>query len=456
MPAYIRVPPDSTGKKLATHEYVDTNGDSVHAQVQHIADKVDHSHTLAIDGRGAASIRFSEGQPTLSGFSALKVSNQRALGVYESSAGSYDELFSITLAVGGSNTYDDVGHGMLLGVTGASGSRCLRMTNRYHYYLPGSSNSIIMTVACGDTGKTGNTRRWGAFDAQDGLFFALINQTIAVVMRSSTTGSIVETVANQANWSHDKLDGTGDTGIDLDITKINVWWIDYQWLGAGRVRFGIYAPDGGRIVCHQFENAGLNTLPFMRTGSLPLATENINTAATGSSSELRETCLAIYTEGTYEDWTFWRNSDIDAVGVTVTDTPTSIIAVRAKSLVPGLNHHNSVNVLPETLNIYCDQPFRLELTENVTATGGTWGVTSAESILEASTNTVVSGLGVPFKTWFFAAGTHSIDLSSYFERNDEGIIANADGTVIPWAFIGTRLGATNSVVTLNMGYRELW
>ena len=244
--------------------------------------------------------------------------------------------------------------------------------------------------------------------------------------------------------------------MNIDITKINVWWFDYQWLGAGRVRFGIYTPDGGRLVCHQFENAGANTVPFTRTGTLPLTTENVNTGATGSSSELRESCMAMYTEGTFEDWTFWRTSDIDSVAKTVTATTTNIVAFRAKVLVPELNHHNSINILPETLNIYCDQPFRLDLFQSVTTTGGTWDVTTASSLLEASTNTSISLLPLTFKTWFFGAGAHSVDLTDYFEPNDEGIIPTSAGGQETWAFAGKRLGGTDSIVTLNMGYKELW
>lgn len=454
--SFVQVPPDGAGKKLSTHEYVDVNGDLVHVQVMHISDHANHTNTLAIDDRGSASVRFSEGQPILSGFGALKVSNQRALGVYESTAGSYDDLFSITLENGGTNVYDDVSHGILLGVTGAAGSRCLRMTNRYHYYLPGSANSVVMTISCGDTGKVGNTRRWGAFDEQDGMFFALIDTTPAVVIRSSTSGSIVENVVTQANWNKDKLNGTGGSGITLDVTKINVWWLDYQWLGAGRVRFGIYAPDGSRIVCHQFENAGQNALPFTRTGTLPLATENINTAVTGSSSELRESCMAIYTEGTYDDWTYWRSADVNAESVVVGSTETTVVAFRAKALIPTLNHHNTVNIFPETLNIHCDQPFRLNLYKHVETSGGTWGNTGASSLIETSLNTTITPTKPVFKTWFFPAGTHCVDISQFFEVNDEGIIPNSDGTLEPWAFTAKRLGTTNATVTLNMGCKEHW
>ena len=48
------------------------------------------------------------------------------------------------------------------------------------------------------------------------------------------------------------MDGTGKTGLELDFTKAQLFVIDMEWLGVGRVRFGFYAY--GRIYyCHQIE-----------------------------------------------------------------------------------------------------------------------------------------------------------------------------------------------------------
>lgn len=453
--SYVQVPPDSTGKKLHTQQHA-VNGSDVQVQVMHIADKNASANILAIDPRGAAAVRFSEGQPTLSGFGALNVSQPNVLGVYESSSGSYDDLYSIELASGGASTYDDIGHGMLLTTTGVNGSSVKRTTNRYHYYLPGSSNNLAMTIACGDTGKVGNLRRWGAFDDQDGVYFELYETTLNVVIRSSTTGSVVNTKVPQSSWNMDKLDGTGVSGVTIDVTKINIWWLDYQWLGSGRVRFGIFAKDGSRIICHIVENAGQNVVPYMRTGTLPLATENTNFAATGSGSQLRESCLAIYTEGQISDYTFWRHSDANALGVVATGTDTQLFTLRSKVLVPSLNHHNSIIAYPETLNVYSDQPVRIDIWQNVTATGGTWNLLAAEVSIEGSTDTVLTNLVTPFKTLFFPAGVTVVDMSKYFEVNDEGILLGANGVPNSWAFTAKKLGATNATVTVNLGYRELY
>ena len=165
--------------------------------------------------------------------------------------------------------------------------------------------------------------------------------------------------------------------------------------------------------------------------------------------------MAIYTEGTHEDYTFWRSADMTATA-TATTADVNVLALRSLVTPVGLNHHNSVIAYPETLNIYCDQPVRIDLSQGVTATGGTWLIGSGETSIEGSSDTAITDLGNSFKTWFFGAGAHTIDLTEYFEVNDEGIMLNADGTTEVWAFTAKRLGGTNSVVTLNLGYKELW
>jgi hypothetical protein len=453
--SYIQVPPDSTGKKLHTQEHI-VGGSTVQVQGMHIADPTDPTKVQKVDAQGAASVRFSEGQPILSGFGNLKTTNQKVLGVYESSSGSYDTLFSVVETLGGLSTYDDTAHSHVLSTTTTSGSRVLRTTNRYHYYLPGSSNLVMMTATFGDIGKPNNIRRIGAFDDQDGVYFELFGTTFSAVVRSSTSGSIVETKIPKSSWNKDKLDGTGVSGITLDITKFNIFWIDYQWLGAGRVRFGIFAPDGSRIVAHQAENAGEYYVAYMRSGTLPLSTENINTGATGSGSELREGCLAIYCEGDTSDYTYWRYSDMDRVGVTCSGTDTHILTLRAKTTPPGLNHHNSVSVYPETLCVYTDQAVRISLFAQTELTAGAWGLEGASALEGSIDGTLSTTTAQVFKTWFFSPGAHSISLTEYFESNDEGIQLNADGTQANWSFVGKKLGTTDAIVTLNLGYRELW
>lgn len=453
--AYIRVPPDGAGKKVYTVTQT-VSGESVESQVTHIADPLAPTQYLKIDNQGSASIRFAEGQPPLAGFGYLKTATQRVLGVYESSQGSYDDLFTIVTGNGGLSTYDSVGNGQILSTSTASGSRCFRQTNRYHYYVPGSANYILMTIACGDLGKSNNVRRWGAFDEKDGVFFSLEGTTLYAVVRSSTTGTVVETKVAQSSWNKDKVDGTGLSGFDLDLTKINLWWIDYQWLGSGRVRFGVFTPSGSRIVCHQFENAGVNTLPYMRSGTLPLATENINSNITASTSELRESCMAMYTEGTYEDYTFWRYSDIDVENHNITGEETPVCFIRSKATLLDLDGHNSITVYPEYMNIWANSTYKICMYQDVGDFTGSWGLTDPSSTLEAITgNYPIEGR--PFHCWYINSGISRFDLTPLFEVNDEGIHRNADETSEVWAISAMPIGeSTGGKISLNLAYRELW
>jgi hypothetical protein len=449
---FVTIPPDSTGKKIYTRQHL-VNGNNVQAQVLHLADPTSPENIQAIDNRGSASVRFAEGQPIMSGFGSLKNTQQRALGVYEASLDTYDALFTVEEVTGGVNTYDSVGSSNVLSVTGTIGSRVTRTTNRYHYYNPGTSNLINQTIACGDTGKVGNSRRWGAFDNNDGLYFELAGTELGAVIRSSTSGSVTHNRVARQNWNGDKLDGTGPSGHNIDLTKINVYWIDYQWLGAGRVRFGIYEPSGARLVCHSFFNAGTNNLPYMRTGTLPLRTENVNTAAAGASSELREVCMAAYTEGDFKDYAFWRAADMDVTDVTVT-TGTHLLSVKSKTTING--KHNSVQTYPETLNVYADEPCAITIWQTTSLTGGSWTLTSDSSIDGTIDGTLSTAGSRKFKVVYITKGAASIDMAEWFEVNDEGIMCAANGVAEVWSFTATKLSPLPTKVSLNLSYRELW
>lgn len=58
----------------------------------------------------------------------------------------------------------------------------------------------------------------------------------------------VETWVYQNDFNIDKLDGTGPSGVNLDLTKLNVWQINFRWLGAGEMRFAVEDPDNGDMI----------------------------------------------------------------------------------------------------------------------------------------------------------------------------------------------------------------
>lgn len=73
----------------------------------------------------------------------------------------------------------------------------------------------------------------------------------------------------QSMWNMDKMDGTGPSGYNLDVSKMQMAYIDYTWYGAGYIRFGFRAVNGDIVYCHKMPNNNVNTSAYMRSGNLP-------------------------------------------------------------------------------------------------------------------------------------------------------------------------------------------
>jgi hypothetical protein len=73
----------------------------------------------------------------------------------------------------------------------------------------------------------------------------------------------------QSQWNIDRCDGTGPSGFNLDLTKMQMFYIDYSWYGAGFVRWGVRGPDGNVIYIHKMINNNVNYEAHMRSGNLP-------------------------------------------------------------------------------------------------------------------------------------------------------------------------------------------
>ncbi len=73
----------------------------------------------------------------------------------------------------------------------------------------------------------------------------------------------------QSQWNIDKCDGTGTSGFNLDLNKMQMLYIDYSWYGAGAIRFGFKNQRGEIIYVHRIPNANYRTEAFMRSGNLP-------------------------------------------------------------------------------------------------------------------------------------------------------------------------------------------
>ena len=209
-----------------------------------------------------------------------------------------NDLFSESTATGGAVTYIANESTVNMTTTTSSGSEVVRQTLRSFSYQPGKGLLVMNTFVVG-VAQANQRVRVGYFNTDNGVFFELDGTTLYMVRRTYVTGTPVDNRVAQADWNGDKLNGTGDSGFTIDITKAQIFWQDFEWLGVGSVRCG-FVIDGQTIVCHTFKNANNLDRVYMTTAILPVRYEIRNTGTTGVAGSLRQICSTVISEGGYE------------------------------------------------------------------------------------------------------------------------------------------------------------
>jgi hypothetical protein len=98
--------------------------------------------------------------------------------------------------------------------------------------------------------------------------------TISPAYRGATSDFVIisktqDFKVKQSDWNLDKCDGTGPSSYTIDLAKMQMFYIDYSWYGAGAIRYGFRGPDGDVFYCHKTPNNNVNQESFMRSGNLP-------------------------------------------------------------------------------------------------------------------------------------------------------------------------------------------
>jgi len=314
-------------------------------------------------------------------FGRLRIS--QPLTLFDSSHRYADNgLWATSTANGGATSFN-ANQGLVdLTTTTASGSKVYRETNKVFSYQPGKSLLVLNTFTF-DTAKQNLTQRVGYFGTTNGIYLELADSVLSFVERSSTTGSLVETRIAQADWSVDKLDGNGPSGITLDITKAQILWADIEWLGLGTVRLG-FVIDGIFIHCHSFHHANRIASTYITTASLPLRYEIENTGTTASSSNLKQVCSSVISEGGYE----LRGAQ-QAVGTAITSpvnlttagTLYPLISIRLKTSPDRLDAIVILTAL-SLIGITNNVSYNWKVVAGGTTTGGTWASAGGNSSVE--------------------------------------------------------------------------
>lgn len=245
--------------------------------------------------------------------------------------------------------------GVRMRVSTSSGDIAIRQSRPYMRYQPGKT--MFMATACQmGAALANNVTRVGFFDDGNGAFFEQSAATaanpfgMAVVIRSDASGTVTDTRFTLDQWN-------GDQKIirSLDFSRIQMFWVEYAWYGAGATRFGFWI-DGEPVIAHQTGWANYisptgtaQTIPWSRTGNLPVRYEQRNTGAIAAQNDLFHYGVSVIVEGGQDDQRGFTYSygmapatPVRSTGGAVTRWPVLSIRPRAMGTIELTHSTNAV------------------------------------------------------------------------------------------------------------------
>jgi hypothetical protein len=398
-------------------------------------------------------------------FGRLRVSDPTTLGDYHHVGGENPEMILKTSG-SGTGSVNTLTSAYVLSVGTGTNDYAIHQSSMYHHYLPGKSQLINSSFVLGSP-RTNTVKRVGYFDDYNGIFFEQAGDgTLAWVERRFINGTITENRITQSNWNKDTCN-TSISGADsgavnfgkfgswtLDPTKTQLTYVDFQWLGVGRLRVG-FVHNGLWVIAHEFYHS--NTLPtvYWTQPSLPIRCEIRNTGAATGTAEMNQICATVMSEGGYFETGLVNSLNSSLLGRELTNGGSTlpVIAIRLKNSFNGLPVRGIVRI--QQIGMLCTNgPVYYELrrfNSHTAITGGTWQSYGNDSIIEYNTTATGYSGGVAVAGDFLSAaaskGTTSQGSIDNPVANKRGFITqNYDSTDSNcYALVATALGNQNNI-----------
>lgn len=410
----------------------------------------------------------ADDSPSIDAFGRWRVSNPQTLfdsknifdddglgGTVENQPLFYDN--QETAGSGTGTAYNANESSQSLSVSATTAGTRVRQTKMRFNYQPGKSQLIIITFNLDGT-AAGITKREGIYDEKNGLYLEAAGTAIRFVRRTYVTGSAVNTAVAQASWNLDTMDGNGASGINLDFSKTQIMFVDYEWLGVGRVRMG-FVIDGAIYYAHQFLNTNSLALVYMSTPNLPLRSEIINDG-TGAADTVTQICSTVISEGGSNDLGVIRYASTEGthVDMTTENTIYAVLGIRLKAEYIGA----SVKIINAALQLHtASHKVEWILKYNPTVAGTFTYSDQTNSAVQVATgataNTVTGGYDIT--GGFIESGGVAQGRSGSGERGiDNAILLGSliDGTVDTIVLCARPIAGSSAVdVEGSLNWREL-
>jgi hypothetical protein len=329
------------------------------------------------------------------------------------------DLVDTTVANGGTVTEAD-SMAVLQTSTNTAGSAFMasKRVNKYRAGLGSLARFTGMFTA----GVADAEQRIGIGDDEDGFYFGYDEVDFGILVIQDGT----KTWTPQSTWNVDTMDGNNGTanptGMTLDQTKLNVFEIQFQWLGAGQVTFYVEDPsDGTYSPVHRIEYANNFTVPSIYNPNLPMSAKVTNTGNT-TNLTLKSASMAGFCEGKVEELGV-VNSHVES---STHSTETAFFHLRNKGTYITLT--NRINCVLKLLSVGNDantlSTFRVY--SNATLSGvASWAdINGDDSVMEYDTvQTYTSGGKLLF------SGIVGKDSGAVFNLADLNITVNPNDII---------------------------
>lgn len=278
----------------------------------------------------------------------------------------------------------------LLTIGTANNDSIIRETIQVAPFQPGKSTMALISFRMGEP-KANVVQRVGYFDEKNGVYLEQSGNTLSIVVRSFSTGNVIEERVAREDWNFDKMDGTGYSAqvshgtFTLDVTRTNIMWIDMASFSVSNIRVGFMA-HGKPIPAHVFHGNhgehGAHDI-LMTTLCLPIRYENKNIGDTTSNSSLQMVNAAVVSEGGFE---LKGLNDGASRGYTIAIADTLSVAGQEYPLIAyrlKADRRNNV-VIPNNFHVYVDSngTVSYRIWVGAISSGGIWETKSANRHVE--------------------------------------------------------------------------
>jgi hypothetical protein len=151
--------------------------------------------------------------------------------------------------------------------------------------VTGTSTRFTQQLKVGDSVVIrGMTYRVGSITSDTAM---TINPEYRGVNNSSgiKMATVIDDRIPQSQFNIDKVDGTGISGYNMNLNKMQMLGISFSWYGAGFIDYMCRGPDGNMILVHRLKQNNINDEAYMRTGNTAVRYQTINESAVGRLAE---------------------------------------------------------------------------------------------------------------------------------------------------------------------------